>query len=87
MIAKDVDGQHHQRQQKTGEQDDPGRDLKKLPPRGHDIAPAGNIGRRADPQKAERRFAEHRRGADEGGLHGQRPDSIGNDVLDQNLGR
>ena len=63
-VPNEVDRQHGERQEKTGEEHDPEGDLHVAPSLSHDVPPTGNLRRRASAEKTEIGFKNHRRGTD-----------------------
>src|ERR1700722_16682935 len=79
-VAKQIDGEHGDRQKRGGKEYDVGLYLPQRPALGHDVAPGRNGGRRTGADKGQNRLHDHGTGTDISGLDHQRRQRVGQDV-------
>src|SRR5262249_44576444 len=83
-VADQIDGEHRQREEETGKQDDPERELYVRLALGHDVAPRWNVRRRAGAEEGQVGLEQDGRRTDVGGLHDERGHQRGQHVTHQN---
>ena len=84
-VAEHVHRQHRHGQERGRVQDVVRQDLEHAAALGHDVAPGGRFRRDAHAQEGQRGLEQDGRAGDEGGLHDQRRDGVGQHVPPQHL--